>query len=148
MRMQTLGEVRDKIAAIGEIDVMRAGIDCRGGHVIALALLRPGAMHDYARREIIQRAGEIRRGKVEARAAYARIQPGGTLAALRIATSGDHLGAAAFAQRAADASAEIPVPPQYDYAHPVRSYIKRGGILQGRSAVARFFAHAPGRCVP
>ena len=69
----------------------------------------PGAMHDYAWREIIQRTGEIRRGKVEARAAYARIQPGGTLAALRIATSGDHLGAAAFAQQMR--APKFPYPP-------------------------------------
>ena len=115
--MHALGEIRDEITAIGEIDIVRARIDRCLSDVVALALERTRAVHDDRRREIVQRAGKIVRAQIDAGAPDTGVESGYAMNRVWIAAGRYDFGAAARGERPADAPAEITITSQYDYPH-------------------------------
>jgi hypothetical protein len=127
-RLQVLGEARDELPAVGEVEVMRAGGERCARHAVALGLERPGAVDHEVGREALQARGELGRRMVQARVLHGQAAEGAR-SLVGIAAGRDDFHTVR-GEPAADAGAEVAVASDHDDAHPSPGPDYVIGILQ------------------
>jgi hypothetical protein len=112
-RLQGRGELRDELAAVGEIQVVRAGGETRLGHPVALSLKRTDAVDDEAGPQRTQLRRQVRARHVQRHGGHR----GRTGDRARAATRAQQLDSRIALQCTDDTGAEVAGTAEHDDAH-------------------------------